>query len=117
MVLYALVVHTIYHYSTSQDRVQLSWCTLLSLDVHTPAPFKVNAAVLCFLRCEECLFRHTVPRASAEVGHLVDRVILSLVTKARGAWIEFSLALAEMQTRVRNQRIIDSVVFRWKGHG
>lgn len=38
---------------------------------------EVNAAVLCFLRCEECLFRRTVPRESKEVGHLTDRVILS----------------------------------------
>ncbi|CAE7174844.1 SFH1 [Symbiodinium pilosum] len=36
----------------------------------------VNAAVLCFLRCEEVLFRQTVPRASEQVGRLVDRIIL-----------------------------------------
>eukprot|EP00438_Fugacium_kawagutii_P010344 Skav210915 [mRNA] locus=scaffold4127:11132:29640:+ [translate_table: standard] len=36
----------------------------------------VNAAVLCFLRCEECLFRRTVPRESQQVGHLTDRVTL-----------------------------------------
>ena len=41
-------------------------------------PSKVNAAVLCFLRCEECLFRQTVPKASEQVGRLVDRVILTL---------------------------------------
>ncbi|CAK9074661.1 unnamed protein product [Durusdinium trenchii] len=36
----------------------------------------VNAAVLCFLRCEECLFRKTVPEESESVGHLADRIIL-----------------------------------------
>ena len=39
---------------------------------------EVNAAVLCFLRCEECLFQRTVPQESRRIGHLTDRVLLRL---------------------------------------
>ena len=39
---------------------------------------EVNTAVLCFLRCEECMFRRTVRLESKRVGHLTDRIILRL---------------------------------------
>ncbi|CAE7215208.1 Phosphatidylinositol/phosphatidylcholine transfer protein SFH7 [Symbiodinium microadriaticum] len=74
----------------------------------------VNAAVLCFLRCEECLFRHTVPRASAEVGHLVDRVILivDLWGVGRGHFrfaTEF-LSVAVKQTVILYPETLDHVL-------
>eukprot|EP00933_Yihiella_yeosuensis_P051243 TRINITY_DN49114_c0_g1_i1.p1 TRINITY_DN49114_c0_g1~~TRINITY_DN49114_c0_g1_i1.p1 ORF type:complete len:313 (-),score=52.03 TRINITY_DN49114_c0_g1_i1:55-993(-) len=37
-----------------------------------------NAAVLCFLRCEEYLLRRQVTMESKKVGHLTDRIILVL---------------------------------------
>eukprot|EP00434_Breviolum_minutum_P018798 symbB.v1.2.016580.t1/scaffold1253.1/size128728/7 len=74
----------------------------------------VNAAVLCFLRCEECLFRRTVPRESKEVGHLTDRVILIIDLWGVGlGHIGFAkdfLAVAVKQTVVLYPETLDRVL-------
>lgn len=63
---------------------------------------------------DECLFRHTVPRASAEVGHLVDRVILivDLWGVGRGHFrfaTEF-LSVAVKQTVILYPETLDHVL-------
>ncbi|CAL1138980.1 unnamed protein product [Cladocopium goreaui] len=74
----------------------------------------VNAAVLCFLRCEECLFRRTVPRESKQIGHLTDRVTLIIDLWGVGlGHIGFAkdfLAVAVKQTVVLYPETLDRVL-------
>ncbi|CAK9074665.1 unnamed protein product [Durusdinium trenchii] len=74
----------------------------------------VNAAVLCFLRCEECLFRKTVPEESESVGHLADRIILIIDLWGMGlGHIRFArdfLAVAVRQTVILYPETLDRVL-------
>ncbi|CAE7438829.1 SFH1 [Symbiodinium natans] len=74
----------------------------------------VNAAVLCFLRCEECLFRQTVPKASEQVGRLVDRVILIIdlwgLGRGHFRFARDFLAAAVKQTVVLYPETLDHIL-------
>ncbi|CAJ1379150.1 unnamed protein product [Effrenium voratum] len=74
----------------------------------------VNAAVLCFLRCEECLFQRTVPQESRRIGHLTDRVLLMVDLWGMGlGHISFArdfLAVAVKQTVLLYPETLDRVL-------
>jgi len=74
----------------------------------------VNASVLCFLRCEECLFRQTVCKESKEVGRLVDRITLIVDLWGVGLghirFVRDFLAVAVKQTVVLYPETLDRVL-------